>query len=163
MRSWFRRYIGDSPLHVLALLACFALTGYAVQRASLGPAPMRMAEWFIGAAVSHDLLLFPLYAIVDATAVHLHHRARHALPAGVPLVNHVRVPVVLAGLLLLVSFPLVIGQGDASYHRAAGLHSDVFLSRWLLATGVLFAASALLYAVRLGRATRRARTTGGGP
>jgi hypothetical protein len=54
-------------------------------------------------------------------------------------------------------FPGIIRQGSDSYLRATGLTQAPYLERWLLLTGVFFAVSALLYAVRLVIAGRRRR------
>jgi hypothetical protein len=65
LAGWVRRWYGASPLHLLALVAAFALAGYAV-RAVVAAGPWRgFAEWFIVAIVAHDLLLFPLYSLAD--------------------------------------------------------------------------------------------------
>ena len=63
--SWIRRWYGANPLHLLALLAAFALAGYAV-RAVIAAGQWRgFAVWFLVAIVAHDLLLFPLYSLAD--------------------------------------------------------------------------------------------------
>src|SRR5690349_10107513 len=65
LAGWVRRWYGASPLHLLALVAAFALAGYAV-RAVIAAGQWRgFAEWFIVAIVAHDLLLFPLYSLAD--------------------------------------------------------------------------------------------------
>ena len=62
------RGTGPGPLHLLALLACFAVA--ARGRAAVAPDPLWRAtrSWFVGAAVAHDLVLFPLYALLDRSA-----------------------------------------------------------------------------------------------
>ncbi|MEV6762583.1 hypothetical protein AB0N16_18510 [Streptomyces sp. NPDC051105] len=70
-----------------------------------------------------------------------------------PWINHLRVPTFLSGLLLLVWFPLVF-RPAGPYPGGTGLSYDVYLGRWLLITGVLFAASAVAFAVRLRRGRR---------
>jgi hypothetical protein len=69
------RWYGANPLHLLALLGCFALAGYAA--AQLMPSrPPGIAAWFLGAAVGHDLLLVPLYSLADRSATAaIRHRA----------------------------------------------------------------------------------------
>lgn len=62
IRRW-RSFYGDKPLHLLSLLACFGLTGYAALQASRAPNAARMLVWFVGAIVAHDLVLYPLYAL----------------------------------------------------------------------------------------------------
>lgn len=75
--------------------------------------------------------------------------------AGPPAVNYVRVPVAFSLLLLLVWFPLILGLSAGTYHRASGLSTGPYLWRWLGVTGVLFAASAAAYALRLRRSASR--------
>ena len=58
-----------------------------------------------------------------------------------------RVPVVLAGLLFLAWYPLIL-RLSRGYPRATHRSDHVFLGRWLMVTGALFAVSAILYAVR---------------
>ena len=146
MSRWRERY-GASPVHLAALLACFALAAYAALRASAGPLPLRMLVWFVGALVAHDLVLFPLYALADRGLGRLL-RGHRAGPAG--SVNWVRVPALLSGVLLLISLPLVLRHSEGAYGRASGLDESPYLGRWLLITGALFAGSAVLCAGRAG-------------
>jgi hypothetical protein len=143
----------------LSVVACLALAGYVVNRILTGPEGLRILVWFGAGAVAHDLLLWPLYAIADRGAVRVHRRHPDRLPA-VPWINHLRVPAVISGTLLAVSFPLVLRLSDPTYRAATGLTESPYLGRWLLVTAVLFAASAFLYAARVGRAVRRARLPG---
>jgi len=142
-------WYGAGPLHLLSLLACFALAGYAAAR--LVPSrPLGVAVWFLGAVIGHDLLLMPLYSLADRSAVAvLRHRAA-GLPA-VAWVNYVRVPAALSGLLLLVWFPLIF-RLTAVYHASTTLSPDPYVWHWLAVTGALFLLSAVALAVRL-RAT----------
>ena len=129
-------------LQLLALLASFAVAGYAAIRLLAGN-PIGIGAWFVGSAVVHDLVLFPLYAGIDAALVML--LRRHpglATVAGVRWLNYLRVPAVVSGLLLLVWSPLILGVSNAAYHAASGLSAQPFLPRWLAVTGVLFAISA---------------------
>ncbi len=67
IRYWY----GANPLHLLALLAAFALAGYAV-RAVIATGQFRgFAIWFAVAIVGHDLLLFPLYSLADLSVQRL--------------------------------------------------------------------------------------------
>lgn len=152
MNGFARRY-GAGPLHLLSILACFAIAGYAVLQASRGPLPVRMAVWFAGAVIAHDLLLFPLYALADRSLTRVLPRRRPTVTGGV---NYVRVPALLSGLLLLMFFPLILQRSEGAYGRASGLDQSPYLERWLLVSGVLFAASAVAFAVSAGR--RRGRT-----
>jgi membrane protein implicated in regulation of membrane protease activity len=73
------------------------------------------------------------------------------------VINYVRIPVAFSLLLLLAFFPLILGLSEPEYHRASGLTTQPYLWRWLAVTGVLFAASAVIYALRCRRASSRAR------
>lgn len=138
-----------SPRQLLLLACSFALVGYAGARLLEGDW-FGVALWFVGAAVLHDLVLLPLYAMADRTAV----RALGAVGRR-EWAMYVRVPAVLSGLLLLVWFPLISGQVAGRYRSATGLSADGFLVRWLLITVVLFGGSALLLVLRLRRAAKQ--------
>ena len=147
MRALGRLY-GASPWHLAAMVGCFALAGYAVSRIGDSPVLVRIALWFVGAAIAWDLVLGPAYALADrALLVPL----RRAAPLGVRLVNHVRVPALLSSLLLLVWWPLVRQRSEGVYAVKTGLDQDPYLGRWLAVTAVLFGVSALLWLVRVGR------------
>ncbi len=148
-----RRWYGAGPLHLLAFLASFALAGYAALKL-FGGNPVGVGIWFVGSIIGHDLLLFPLYALADSSLVALLRR-RRPQPAAVPWVNFVRFPVVVAGILLLVWAPLIF-RLPVGYQAITSLTTEPYLERWLAVTGVLFAASAALYALRL-RAARSPR------
>src|SRR5215472_15593659 len=145
------RWYGATPLHLLALLASFALAGYAAAR--LVPSrPLGVAAWFLGAVLGHDLLLMPLYSLADrsAAAVIRHRAAR--LPA-LPWINYLRVPAVLSGLLFLVWFPLIL-RLRTRYQASTTLSPDPYLWHWLAVTGALFLVSAAVLALRI-RALRQ--------
>ena len=147
MTARFRRFYGASPLHLLALLGCFALAGYAALQISRGPLPVRTAVWFLGAVLLHDLVLFPLYALADRSLLALVRRRRRDTAAPSNTVNYVRVPVVLSGVLLLVFAPVILRHSEAAYQAATGLDQSPYLGRWLAISAALFLGSALLYAV----------------
>ncbi len=147
------RAYGANPLHLLALLASFAVAGYAAAHLVHQSAFVRILGWVLAAVIGHDLILFPLYALADRSL-----RAglgalwpRRGALARVPPLNYVRVPALGAGLLLLVFLPGIIRQGRSTYEAATGQTQQPFLDRWLLLTGAMFALSALVYAVRLRR------------
>jgi peroxiredoxin len=150
----FLHWYGDSPLHLLTLLASFALAGYAA--AQLLPVNfIGIPIWFVGAVIGHDLILMPLYTLADrpATAVFRHRSPQ--LPA-VPWVNYLRVPAGLSGLLLLIWFPLIF-RLPTRFPLATTLPLDPYLWHWLGVTGALFLLSATALAVRLGTLRRRSR------
>ncbi|MFJ7586851.1 hypothetical protein ACIQZO_05535 [Streptomyces sp. NPDC097617] len=149
----FRRRYGASPLHLVLVLASFALAAYAGVRRLKGDT-VGVALWFVGAALLHDLVLLPLYSLTDRAAQLLcEGRAGPGRRAPRPSVNYVRVPAFVSGLLLLVWWPLVLRR-VGHYTAATGLPADVFLGRWLLITAALFAASAATLLVRRRQASR---------
>ena len=143
---WFSRWYGAGPLHLLTLIGSFALAGYAAQRL-LPRDPVSIAEWFVGAVIGHDLVLFPLYAIADRSVVAVF---RHRRPARrpVPWINYLRVPAALSGMLLLIWFPLIFRLANR-FTLLTSLSVNPYLGHWLAVTGALFVLSALALAVRL--------------
>lgn len=152
----FRVRYGASPLHLLLLLCSLALTLYAGIRLLKGD-PLRVAIWFVGAALLHDLVLLPLYTLTDRAAQALTGSRRDATEGAhrVPAVNYLRVPAFLSLLLLAVWYPLILRRVPG-YHSGTGLDPDRFLGRWLLLTAAFFALSA----VCLLAATARRRGAG---
>lgn len=136
-----RELIG-SPFQLLMLAFTFALAAYAAVRLLQGDW-FKVALWFVGAAVLHDLVFVPLYAgadrAVSETLKATGHRNR---------TMYVRVPAAFAGLLLLIWYPLISGQVTDHYRSATALPGDSFLAHWLLITAALFAVSALLLVLR---------------
>jgi hypothetical protein len=153
------RWYGANPLHLLALLACFALAGYAAFE--LVPTrPVGIAIWFVGAVVGHDIVLMPLYSIADRSVLAaVRHRAP-SLPT-VPWINYLRVPLGLSALLFLVWSPLIL-RLKTHYQESTTLSPDPFLWHWLAVTGALFLLSAVAYAFRLRAAQRAAKPPGKG-
>lgn len=144
----FRAAYGSSPLNLLALLGCLALSGAAVLQIARGPGALRIALWFLGAVIAHDLLLYPLYLVADRSlgaAV----RRRRAAPGSV---NWVRVPALLSGLLLLIFWPVITRHSEGTYAFASTLSQDVFLVRYLAVVAALFLGSAVLFALTRRRA-----------
>ncbi len=137
----------------MLLAGAFAFAGYVVDRVLKVPYAWMIGVYFVGAAVLHDFVLFPVDALADRLLRRLRVRPGHG--AGPPLINHVRVPALLSGLLFLMFFPLVLGLGERTYQSATGLDTGPYLGRWLLLTAGFFAASMLVYACRLWAAYRR--------
>lgn len=163
IRGWY----GANPLHLLALLAAFALAGYAFRAVVASGQWPGFLAWFVVAIIGHDLLLFPLYSLADLSVRRLlparaGGRAGPADDPGTavrypPVINYLRVPGGIAVLLLVVWFPLILGLSGATYYAASGLPTRPYLWRWLAITGVLFIVSAVSYAIRLRIMSARAR------
>jgi hypothetical protein len=154
--GWLRRRYGAGPLHLLSMIACIAVVGYVATRIKDQGGVAHIVAWFLLALVLHDLVLWPLYAIADRTAVRLAHRHPERLPR-VPWINHVRVPTIMSAVLLAISLPLVLRLSEQNYQRYTGLTESPYLGHWLLVTAILFGASAVSYAIRVGRAVRSGR------
>ncbi|MEU4820327.1 hypothetical protein AB0H37_00490 [Actinomadura sp. NPDC023710] len=158
-----KNFYGAAPLHLLALMVCFALAGYAAVQTIPTPHWPWILVWFAGAVVGHDLVAFPLYALADRSLIRALRALRPssaATPLPVPAVNHIRVPAMGAGLLFLLFFPLILQKGRTSYLAATGRTQQAYLGHWLLITAALFALSALIYAQRLGNASQHRRIRG---
>jgi hypothetical protein len=144
----FVRHYGASPLHLLVLIASFALAGYAAWLL-IGVRPVGAIVWFAGAAVAHDLVLLPLYAIADGGLARLSRTRVGARPPA-PWLNYIRFPAAISMLLLLVFLPSIARLSDV-YPGTTGLSTTGFFARWLAVTGVLFLIAAVAYAIRLHR------------
>ncbi len=155
MLTRFRGVYGSHPLHLLTLIAGFALFGYVL--ATIGPQALwnphtwwqSIAVWFAAAIIAHDLVLFPIYALVDRMLL-----LSWRIPMPVRALNYIRVPALASALTLLVFLPGIIEQGAPTYQAATGQTQEPFLGRWLLLTAALFTISAVAYATRLALARR---------
>ena len=130
-------------LRPAVLLACAGLSGYAVTIVLGDPSLPLMLGWFLAVAVAHEAVLLPLYSGADRTLLALAPRTR------VPIVNHVRVPALGAGLTFLLFWPGIVRQGGTTHLAATGLDQQPYLWRWLALVAAMAAVSALVYAVRV--------------
>ena len=153
----FRYRYGDSPVHLVAALLTLVVSAWAIMQAfgTVGNSG-KFVTWLVGSLVLHDLIFLPLYAglgvLVAAALLRGERRSRLRVAA----LNHLRVPAILSALAFLVWYPMILAKSDAGFERTTGLTKDVYLGRWLLLCAVLFAGSALLFAIRA-RSLRAAR------
>jgi peroxiredoxin len=156
------RWYGAGPLHLLTMVGCFAVAGYAA--AELLPNNViGIPVWFVGAVIGHDLLLMPLYTLADRSVTAVFRHRQPSLPAA-GWVNYLRVPTALSGMLLLIWFPLIL-RLPADFPASTTLSLNPYLWHWLAVTGALFLLSATALALRLGAVRRGAgngRTPGQG-
>lgn len=139
---------GSSIRHLVLVVGAFTVTGWIVLRLAHEPTAGRMLLWFVGAAVAHDFVLFPIYASADEAL----RRVVNAVPWSRPsLLNHVRFPALASGLLFLVYLPGILRQGQETYLAATGQHRQPYLIRWLLVSAALFLLSGAWYALRRAR------------
>jgi hypothetical protein len=146
----FRQLYGANPLHLLAFIASFAIAGYAATEL-FHRMPIRVAVWFVGAAVGHDVLLVPLYGLANISLTKVWSRVPRA--DSVPWLNYVRFPAAISLVLLLIFLPEISRRRTAQFSNS-GLSNHPYFAHWLLVTGILFVISAATYAVRLGRVVR---------
>ena len=141
MSARVRERYGASPLHLLAHLVALPLAAYALLEIAGTGNAVRIFVWLAASAILHDFLLLPFYSSLD----------RLGRRATGTAINHVRVPALISGLLLLVFFPAISGKGNGAFHGVSGLDYEGYLERWLLATALLFAASGAIYLRRSAR------------
>lgn len=138
---------GGTPLHMLSMVSCLALAGYVALKLISHPSAVSIAIWFVGAAVAHDFVLFPFYSALNRLA----DRPGRTDHRTVRWINYLRFPALASGTALLVYAPLILGLSGAQYEIITGLDTSLYLKRWLLVTGLLFASSGAILALRLGR------------
>ena len=158
----FRTLYGSHPLHLLAVVAGYTLVGLVLGTIGISAlwSPQNwwqsIAVWFAAAIILHDLLLFPVYALIDRVLVGVScpHRTKAIRRLRVPVLNYIRVPAMGAALTLLMFLPGIIEQGADTYLAATGQTQQPFLRRWLLLTAAMFAVSAMAYATRIAHGLR---------
>ncbi|MGH2869369.1 MAG: hypothetical protein ACRDQH_09470 [Pseudonocardiaceae bacterium] len=163
MTRRLREHYGAGPLHLIALVASFAIAGAAVVGWFERPRDVTtVLIWFAAAAVLHDLMLLPLYSLLDWITVGAVTRRIERVRPGragtdrpINPTGYIRIPALLSVLLLVVFLPVILGQGTQSELSASGIAERGYLARWLLACGVMFAISGAAYAVATARVSRR--------
>lgn len=140
--GWLRRWYGSGPAH-LVTLTLGAVVGLYAGIKLVEADPWGVIVWLLAAAVLHDIVLVPAYTGLDRAA-------RGPLRDSRPpfWYDHIRVPVLLAGLLLLVFFPLIL-RFPGSFPRITGTSLEVYLPRYLALVASLFALSGLALVVRV--------------
>ena len=140
---------GDSPVHLLAALVCFAVSAWAlVQVFGAVGMPLNVVKWLVGSLVLHDLILLPVYAGLGVLAARVLLRGRPRDRLRIAALNHLRVPAILAATAFLVWYPMILAKSNPGFERTTGLTKDAYLGRWLLLCAVLFAGSAVIFAIR---------------
>jgi hypothetical protein len=151
-RLMLRRAYGAGPMHLAAMAAFLALTGYALYAIFQNAEPWAVLLYLGAAVIAHDFVLMPLYTGLWWLATRAGGRAG---PRRRAIAFHLAVPAALSGLLLLTWLPLVLRLSEGAYRPTTGMTQEPYLGRWLALTAGLFAVSALVYAVRARRATGR--------
>jgi Na+/melibiose symporter-like transporter len=146
----FRRLYGSSPLHLAGHVLAFAAFVWAFRQILGGGYVVNYIAWFVGAAILHDIVLVPVYSLIDRIA-----RRPRRRSLG-PWINYLRAPAIISAILLLVYAPLILGYSDRNYRNDTGHAVQHELRNWLLITAGLFACSVLVFVARHARGWLRA-------
>ena len=156
MSGWLRRWYGSGPGHLMAL-TLGAVVGLYAGVKLVEADPWAVVYWLVGAAVLHDLVLVPAYSAIDRAArAGIGEGERAAVPAWY---DHVRVPVLLSGLLFLVFFPLIL-RFPPKFVEITDTPVDVYAGRYLAIVAGLFVISGLAWIVRVLIRRRRSPAAG---
>jgi hypothetical protein len=153
--SVFRRRYGATPLHLAGHLVALAIVAFAFDRMFSDGGVPQLIALYLGLVIAHDLILVPLYTSLDRLVRRLLERFGPSRRLGIPLTNHVRAPLLISALLLLIYSPLISGLSDSQYFALSGHHLEHYARNWLLITVALLLGSALIYAARVALRTRR--------
>lgn len=168
LATWNRTY-GASPAHLLLHLAAIALCAWALAQsfdARYEAVYKNLALWMVGGAILNDFVALPIYVGLDRVARTVWGKVRGAAPGAatstrealVPGNGHVRFPVVMSAVLLLVYGPNILRDTGPGYTLTTGLAEPPdYAARWLLVTAGLFVASAVIYGLRVAAARAAAR------
>jgi hypothetical protein len=162
-RVGFRRCYGANPLHLVGHLLALAIVAFAVDRIVSGGGVSsggvsKLLMWYLGLVIAHDLIFVPLYTGLDRVVRGALERLSSRRRVGIPMINHVRAPLMISGLLLIIYGPLISRLSDRNYFALTGHHLEHYLRNWLLITGVLFFGSGAIYLLRVSRLkTRRSK------
>lgn len=148
MTAGFRRVYGSHPLHLIGHVVVFFIAAWAIVQILGGGTIVNWIAWFVGAALLHDLVLLPLYSAFDR-GLGIASRGRADRRLRVPVINHLRAPAAISGILLIVYFPVILGLSGPNYFNDTGHHLAGYTRNWLLITLGLFVVSALVYAARV--------------
>ncbi len=142
----FWRWYGAGPLHLAAIVVNAAISGYALTRIVGVSRWGEILAWLGGSVLLHDFVLFPLMVLADWG---LRHAVRDGPGRRIPVLNHVRIPLLLSALLLFLFFPLVLRGPASGYRLNSGLSLEPYLWRWLTVSAALLLGSAALYVLRV--------------
>jgi hypothetical protein len=161
--KWIRKRYGAHPVHLLLMIACFAIAAYALTRIEDQGELAVTVVVFAAALVLHDFVGWPIYTWLDRLAQRWTGRRASGRRASgprpeVPWINHLRVPSFISGVLLIIAFPLIAQLKHSYYAAVSGVSETAYLAHWLLVTALMFVLSALIYLLRVALA-RRARSS----
>lgn len=153
----FRQRYGASPLHLGGHLVALAVAAFAFHYIFSSGGIPQLLVLYLGLVIAHDLILVPLYTGFDRLMRRVWVPLSSSRRVGVSLINHVRAPLLISALLLLIYSPLILGLADTHYFALTGHHLEHYLRNWLLITAALFLGSGLIYATRVAVRSHRMR------
>jgi hypothetical protein len=153
----FRRRYGASPMHLAGHLVVFAIALFAIWRIASAQSLAKLIALYVGFAIAHDLIFLPAYSGLDRAIRAALERLPIGRPGPVPAINHIRVPALIAGLLLIIYAPMISGRDAHGYLLSSGHPLEGYLRNWLLISVALFLGSWLIYAIRVRRAIVKGR------
>jgi Na+/melibiose symporter-like transporter len=156
---WFRRRYGAGPLHLVGVLSVAIIAVYALWKVHEESGVKKLLFWFVLSLVFCDLVAWPIYTVVDRMAIRAQERHQLGRRQLVPWINHIRVPTVISAVLFVMFLPLILRLDNTYFERAAGFSENVYIVNWVMVSVALFAGSALIYLMRLMRASRRTRSS----
>jgi hypothetical protein len=146
MTARFRTAYGSTPIHLLGHIIAFTAFVWALSQILGGGYVVNYIAWFVGAAVLHDIIVLPIYTLIDQVTRHEGHRAWGTRYAST--INYVRAPAIISTILLLVYSPEILGYSAKNYRDDTGHPLPSILTNWLLITAGLFLTSGLIYTTR---------------
>jgi len=157
LRTRLRRRYGASPWHLAGHLIMLAVVGFAavaIDRTAGASTLIKVIALYLALVIGHDLVVLPAYSAADRLTRALLARLPRHRPR-VPVINHLRAPALISGLLLLIYAPLISGRADHGYLVTSGHPATGYLRNWLLISAALFLGSLLIYVLRVWRAATR--------
>ena len=77
---------------------------------------------YLGIVIGHDLIFVPLYAGLDRVMRRVLVPGSSSRRVRVPMIDHVRAPLLISALLLIIYSPLISGLADSKYFALSGHH-----------------------------------------
>lgn len=138
---------GRSPIHLLGVIFCYGLAFYAGTKL-FSNVSLWIALAFPAGIALHDFVLFPLYRKANQKLTDIQLERDRKGKTSQRWINHIRVPVVISFILLMLYFPLILRLNADQRPLNTGLSVDSYLYRWLFVTAALAAGSALAFFLR---------------
>ncbi len=147
---------GESLLHLLGVLICYALVTYASIKL-FGVVSLWIALAFPAGVIVHDFILFPVYRKVDQWLSAYQEKQQENGTDSIRWINYVRFPLMTSLLLFFCYFPLILRLPE-DRHLDTGLSPEPYLYRWLIVSGTLMAGAIITYYIRSRQAGNKERS-----